>query len=159
RSLKLGSVQKSSLPRPGCRSRCVLPVRLVTHIPHPRPRIDRVCQALERLATHANKVPAALVLRAIKCFRLDVTQVHYDITHVGLFGAYELKVSDRAAHPLLERTAFPLFVDSGYEKRIPAPFSLSFHFRWTPFTVRCFQFQFRVTAGTPRGVLKRFDTE
>jgi hypothetical protein len=44
---------------------------------------DWLGRALERLATHADKVQAALVLRAIKCFQLDVTQIHYDITDVS----------------------------------------------------------------------------
>jgi transposase len=43
---------------------------------------------LERLAKHAPDVEAALVLRAVKEFDLDLSQVHYDITTVELFGAY-----------------------------------------------------------------------
>jgi hypothetical protein len=51
---------------------------------------DRLGRALERLASHADQVQAALVLRAMERFGLDVTQIHYDITDVELFGAYEL---------------------------------------------------------------------
>jgi len=60
---------------------------------------DRLGRALERLAKHADKVQAALVLRAIKRFRLDVTQIHYDITDVELFGAYELEVAEGETPP------------------------------------------------------------
>ena len=47
---------------------------------------DRLGRALERLAAHADDVQAALVLRAIEAFDLEVTQIHYDITSVELFG-------------------------------------------------------------------------
>jgi hypothetical protein len=50
---------------------------------------DRLGRALERLAAYAETVQAALVLRAIDRFGLDVTQVHYDLTTVELYGAYE----------------------------------------------------------------------
>jgi transposase len=60
---------------------------------------DRLGRALERLAVHADKVQAALVLKAIKCFQLDVTQIHYDITDVELFGAYELEVPEGGTPP------------------------------------------------------------
>ena len=60
---------------------------------------DRLGRALERLATHADRVQAALVLRAIQRFGLDVTQIHYDITDVELFGAYELEVPEGETPP------------------------------------------------------------
>jgi Domain of unknown function (DUF4277) len=50
---------------------------------------DRLGRALERLAAHADRIQAALVLQAVRQFKLDVAQVHYDITDVELFGAYE----------------------------------------------------------------------
>src|SRR5262249_46335683 len=50
---------------------------------------DRLGRALERLAGHADDVQAALVLRAIAAFDLNVAEIHYDITSVELFGAYE----------------------------------------------------------------------
>jgi transposase len=50
---------------------------------------DRLGRALERLAEHAPTIQAALVLKAIERFELDVTQIHYDITTVELYGAYE----------------------------------------------------------------------
>jgi hypothetical protein len=40
-----------------------------------------------------------LVLAAIKEFDLDVTQIHYDITSVELFGAYEIDVPEGQVPP------------------------------------------------------------
>jgi transposase len=50
---------------------------------------DRLGRALERLAAHAETIQAALVLTAIDRFGLDVTQIHYDLTTVELYGAYD----------------------------------------------------------------------
>ncbi len=50
---------------------------------------DRLGRTLQRLAEHADAVQAALVMKAIKVFKLDVSQIHYDITDVELYGAYE----------------------------------------------------------------------
>jgi transposase len=60
---------------------------------------DRLGRALERLAGHADRIQAALVLKAIREFKLDVTQIHYDITDVELFGAYELELAEGQAPP------------------------------------------------------------
>lgn len=60
---------------------------------------DRLGRALERLATHADRVQAALVLAAVREFRLDVSQIHYDITDVELFGAYEREVAQGESPP------------------------------------------------------------
>ncbi len=49
---------------------------------------DRIGRALERLADHGDKVQARLVLRAIQEFGLDVSQVHYDLSTVELYGDY-----------------------------------------------------------------------
>jgi hypothetical protein len=49
---------------------------------------DLFGRALERLAKHAPDVEAALVLRAVQEFDLDLKAVHYDITTVEFFGAY-----------------------------------------------------------------------
>jgi hypothetical protein len=51
---------------------------------------DRLGRALERLAEHAPAIQSALVLKAIDRFELDVTQIHYDLTTVELYGAYEV---------------------------------------------------------------------
>jgi transposase len=60
---------------------------------------DRLGRALERLAAHSDKIQSALVLAAIRRFKLDVTQIHYDITDVELFGAYEIEVAEGEAPP------------------------------------------------------------
>jgi transposase len=60
---------------------------------------DRLGRALERLTDHTDQIQAALVLAAIKEFDLDVTQIHYDITGVELFGAYEIGSSEGQAPP------------------------------------------------------------
>jgi len=60
---------------------------------------DRLGRALERLPMHADKIQAALVLAAIRRFKLKVTQIHYDITDVELFGAYEIEVPEGEAPP------------------------------------------------------------
>jgi transposase len=49
---------------------------------------DRIGMALERLADHGDKVQSALVLRARQEFGLDVSQVHYDLSTVELYGDY-----------------------------------------------------------------------
>jgi transposase len=46
-------------------------------------------RALERLAVHAPDIEAALVLRAVQVFGLDLSKVHYDLTSVELYGAYQ----------------------------------------------------------------------
>lgn len=58
---------------------------------------DRLGRALERLAAHADDVQAALVLRAIAQFDLNVAQIHFDLTSVELYGAYEPEAT--AAEP------------------------------------------------------------
>src|SRR5271166_6531172 len=50
---------------------------------------DRLGRALERLAEHAHNVEAALTPRAAGAFDLDLAQIHYDLTSVELFGAYQ----------------------------------------------------------------------
>jgi transposase len=50
---------------------------------------DRLGRALERVAIHADSIQAALVLKMINTFKLDVSQIHYDISDVELYGAYE----------------------------------------------------------------------
>lgn len=55
---------------------------------------DRLGRALERIAVHGDAVQAALVLRAVKHFKLNVSQIHYDITGVELYGAYETTMEE-----------------------------------------------------------------
>jgi transposase len=61
---------------------------------------DRLGRALERLPAYADRVQAGLVIGAVKEFKLSVAQVHYDITSVELFGAYEVKEGQAAPTPL-----------------------------------------------------------
>src|SRR5262249_15193450 len=56
-------------------------------------------RAPERLAAHAPDIQAALVLKAIEHFDLDVTQIHYDLTTVELYGAYEVEAPEGQPPP------------------------------------------------------------
>ena len=60
---------------------------------------DRLGRALERLAAHAPAIQAALVLKAIEQFELDVPQIHYDLTTVELYGAYEVETAEGQPPP------------------------------------------------------------
>ncbi|HWD39995.1 MAG TPA: IS1634 family transposase [Fimbriimonas sp.] len=60
---------------------------------------DRLGRALERLPAYADKIQPGLVLRAIQRFKLTVTQVHYDVTDVELFGAYEIETPEGQPPP------------------------------------------------------------
>ena len=60
---------------------------------------DRLGRSLERLARHAEQIQTALMLKAIREFDLDVSQIHYDITSVELFGAYEADLAEGATPP------------------------------------------------------------
>ena len=60
---------------------------------------DRLGRALERLDEHAADIQAALVLKAIEHFELDVTQIHYDLTTVELYGAYEVETAEGQPPP------------------------------------------------------------
>jgi len=49
---------------------------------------------------HAGDSAALLgVLTAIKEFKLDVSQVHYDITGIELYGAYEMELAEGETPP------------------------------------------------------------
>ncbi|MEZ6103540.1 MAG: IS1634 family transposase [Pirellulaceae bacterium] len=50
---------------------------------------DRLGRALERVAKHAFSIQSQLVLHLVKTFKLKVTNIHYDISNVELYGAYE----------------------------------------------------------------------
>jgi len=60
---------------------------------------DRLGRALERIAVHSDSVQTAAVLTAIKEFKLDVSQVHYDITGIELYGAYEMELAEGETPP------------------------------------------------------------
>jgi transposase len=60
---------------------------------------DILGRALERLAKHADAVEAALVPKMVKVFKVQVKQIHFDITDVELYGAYEQQVSQGQTPP------------------------------------------------------------
>ena len=60
---------------------------------------DLLGRGLERLAKHATVVEAALVTRMIKVFKVQVNQIHFDITDVELYGAYERHLAEGQAPP------------------------------------------------------------
>lgn len=60
---------------------------------------DRLGRALERLNEHAGDIQAALALKAIEHFELDVTRIHYDLTTVELYGAYEVEAAEGQSPP------------------------------------------------------------
>jgi transposase len=60
---------------------------------------DRLGRALERLAAHAPTIQAALVLKAIEHFQLNVHQIHYDISNAELYGAYKVETAEGQPPP------------------------------------------------------------
>lgn len=70
---------------------------------------DRLGRALERLAKHAFTIQSQLIVRLLKNFKLDVSKIHYDISNVELYGAYERQLneagqSDEGPTPTYGRT-------------------------------------------------------
>ena len=57
---------------------------------------DRLGRALERIAKHFFDVQCQLVLHLVKSFKLNVANIHYDISNVELYGAYERQLRDNA---------------------------------------------------------------
>ena len=49
---------------------------------------DRLGRALERVAQHAFTIQSQLLLVLIRKFKLDVSNIHYDISNVELYGDY-----------------------------------------------------------------------
>jgi transposase len=60
---------------------------------------DLLGRALERLAKYADAIEAALVAQMIKIFKVQVNQIHFDITDVELYGTYEQEVSEGQSPP------------------------------------------------------------
>jgi transposase len=60
---------------------------------------DLLGRALERLANYADVIEAALVTRMIKVFKVQVNQIHFDITDVELYGAYEQQFAEGQTPP------------------------------------------------------------
>jgi transposase len=55
---------------------------------------DLLGRTLERVAAHAFTIQVQLVLHVIKTFGLDVSKIHYDISNVELYGAYERQLNE-----------------------------------------------------------------
>jgi transposase len=60
---------------------------------------DLLGRALERLAKHAAVIETALVTKMIKAFKVRVDQIHFDVTDVELYGAYEQQVPEGQTAP------------------------------------------------------------
>lgn len=60
---------------------------------------DLIGRALERLTMHGDAVQAPLVMQAVREFDLDVSQIHYDLTSVEFYGAFEQPAADAVATP------------------------------------------------------------
>jgi transposase len=60
---------------------------------------DRLGRGLERLPAHAESVQAGMVVQAVKTFQLEVSQIHYDMTSVELYGAYKLDTPEGQPPP------------------------------------------------------------
>jgi transposase len=78
---------------------------------------DRFGRALERIAEHAHEIEAALVLKAVRQFGLDLSQVHYDLTSVELYGAYQDYL--RPPEPALDQQAHQAPAP-GYQPPLPS---------------------------------------
>jgi transposase len=60
---------------------------------------DRLGRALERLAAYRDAIQGPLVLRAVSAFDLQVSQIHYDLTSIEFFGAYQQAEQAETADP------------------------------------------------------------
>jgi transposase len=65
-------------------------------IPAEKLNDDLLGRALERVAKHAFTIQSQLVLHVVKTFKLYVTHIHYDISNVELYGAYERQLKENA---------------------------------------------------------------
>ncbi len=61
---------------------------------------DLLGRALERIAKHRDVIEASLVTGMIKVFKVQVNQIHFDITDVELYGAYEKMLTEGQAPPM-----------------------------------------------------------
>lgn len=60
---------------------------------------DILGRALERVAKYGDAIQTALVTKMIRTFKVEVKQIHFDITDVELYGAYEQQVSQGQTPP------------------------------------------------------------
>ena len=80
---------------------------------------DLFGRALERIAEYSHDIEAALVLRAVKVFDLELSRIHYDITSVELFGAYLNYLQQPTAAP--DGPPPPLEPDATSDYQPPQP--------------------------------------
>ncbi|MET9089334.1 hypothetical protein ABZX77_47035 [Streptomyces sp. NPDC004237] len=50
---------------------------------------DRIARALDAIAPHLEKITGSVGAQAITEFGVDTAQIHWDLTSMSLFGAYE----------------------------------------------------------------------
>jgi len=79
---------------------------------------DLLGRALERLMKHGDTAQAPLVLQAVREFELDVSQIHYDMTSIEFYGAYEQPAADAEPTPTAADT--PSTPDSANAAATPA---------------------------------------
>jgi transposase len=64
---------------------------------------DRLGRALDAIAPHLDQIAGTIGARAITRFGVDVSQIHWDMTSISLYGAYEQADEDyaqpRFGHP------------------------------------------------------------
>ncbi len=64
---------------------------------------DRIGRALDKVAPHLETIVGSIGLKAVTTFGIDVSRIHWDMTSISLFGAYEHKAEDfakpRYGHP------------------------------------------------------------
>ena len=60
---------------------------------------DLLGRALERVAKYSDVIEAALVTRMVKVFKVQVNQIHFDITDVELYGVYEQQTPEGQTPP------------------------------------------------------------
>lgn len=80
---------------------------------------DLLGRALERLQKHGEAAQVPLVLQAVREFELDVSQIHYDMTSVEFYGAYEQPTADAEPTPIAADSAST--PDATKEKPAPQP--------------------------------------
>ena len=71
---------------------------------------------------HANQAPEAVgrdVLQAVREFELDVSQIHYDLTSIEFFGAYEQAVAPEPSPSDTASAQAP--AETGQAKSAPQP--------------------------------------
>lgn len=65
---------------------------------------DLLGRGLERIQAHLDSVQADLVLNAVRGWKVDVSEIHYDITTAELYGAYETETAEGETPPTPQPT-------------------------------------------------------